>query len=313
MSGVENVSSAGSSPVENVSNRGARARTRGRTRGVDSQDDPPGGSRRRSRAARALAWTLIALGALALADAGVTLVWQEPFSALYAKFRQDRLSGDLHAIERAVPTPQQERTLASLPDESRRVAFLARSLQIHARAGDAVGRILIPRVGASYVVVNGTGTSELESGPGIYADTNFPGVAGTTAIAGHRTTYLAPFRDIDLLKPGNRIILRMPYARFTYTVIGQRVVAPTNVSAAIAQVGYSRLVLSACTPLFSAAKRLLVYARLTQTVPLGAARTLPGNPTIQPIRTPDGVLPKQRPSLPPVLVSLEPQVLPPLT
>ena len=89
-------------------------------------------------------------------------------------------------------------------------------------------------------------------------------------------------------------------------------VAPTDVSAAVADVGYSRLVLSACTPLFSAAKRLLVYARLTRTVPLGAARTLPGHPAIQPIQTPNGVLPKQR-SLPPVLVSLKPQVLPPLT
>ena len=64
----------------------------------------------------------------------------------------------------------------------------------------------------------------------------------------------------------------MPYAHFTYTVIGQRVVAPTDVEAAVANVGYTRLVLSACTPLFSAAKRLLVYARLTRTVPVGAAR-----------------------------------------
>ncbi len=68
----------------------------------------------------------------------------------------------------------------------------------------------------------------------------------------------------------------MPYAHFTYTVIGQEVVAPTDVRAAVDQVGYSRLVLSACTPLFSAAKRLLVFARLTRTVPVGAARRLPG-------------------------------------
>ena len=88
--------------------------------------------------------------------------------------------------------------------------------------GSAVGRILIPRIGASYVIVNGTGTEELKGGPGIYPETSFPGVAGTTAIAGHRTTYLAPFRHIDSLRPGNRILLYMPYAHFTYTVIGQR-------------------------------------------------------------------------------------------
>ena len=63
----------------------------------------------------------------------------------------------------------------------------------------------------------------------------------------------------------------MPYAHFIYTVTGHRVVEPTDVRAAIAQVGYSRLVLSACTPLFSAAKRILVYARLTSAVPVGAA------------------------------------------
>ena len=135
---------------------------------------------------------------------------------------------------------------------------------------------MIPRIDASYVMVKGTDTSDLESGPGIYSETNFPGIAGTTAIAGHRTTYLAPFRDINELSPGNHILLEMPYAHFTYTVIGQRVVLPTDVSAAVSSVGYTRLVLSACTPLFSAEKRLLVYARLTKTVPVGAARVLGG-------------------------------------
>ena len=67
-------------------------------------------------------------------------------------------------------------------------------------------------------------------------------------------------------------MLNMPYAHFTYTVVAKRVVAPTDVHAAVGNVGYSRLVLSACTPLFSAAKRLLVYARLTRTVPIGAGR-----------------------------------------
>jgi sortase A len=232
---------------------------------------------------RVLSIVLILVGTLALIDAGVTLVWQEPFSALYAKFRQDHLSGTLRAVERAAPTPVQRRVLASLPDERRRVAFLASELQRHAGDGSAVGRIVIPRIGASYVVVKGTDTSDLESGPGIYSETNFPGVAGTTAIAGHRTTYLAPFRHIDELHRGSRILLNMPYAHFTYTVIGQRVVAPTDMGAAIGEVGYSRLVLSACTPLFSAAKRLLVFARLSRTVPVGAARRLPGDPRVQPI------------------------------
>jgi sortase A len=266
--------------------------------------DRHGGLGARGRLVRVLAYALIALGALALVDAGVTLLWQEPFTALYAMLRQDSLSGDLHAIERAAPTPLQQRVLASLPDEQHRVAYLARELERHAGAGSPVGRIVIPEVGASYVVVKGTGTSELESGPGVYSDTDFPGIPGTTAIAGHRTTYLAPFRDINLLRPGNHILLYMPYAHFTYTVTGQRVVLPTDVSAAISQVGYSRLVLSACTPLFSAAQRLLVYARLTRTVPVGPARVLPGNPVIQPIvSSPPGVTARRHP-LPAALAPL---------
>jgi sortase A len=222
------------------------------------------------RALRVLSTLLIVLGVLALIDAGVTLVWQEPISALYAKFEQDHLRRALRSVERAQPNTAEQARLARLSQE-RRIAFLARRLQRRAAPGSPVGSIRIPRISASFVVVQGTGTSELEKGPGVYADTRFPGAGGTTAIAGHRTTWLAPFRRINELRPGDRIVLDMPYAHFLYTVSGQRVVEPTDVHAATAQLGYSRLVLSACTPLFSAAQRILVYARLTSATPVGAA------------------------------------------
>ena len=246
---------------------------------VGEQPPPqPPVRRGRARAWRALAATLILVGALVLIDASVTLLWQEPISALYAKLRQDRLSGDLRSAERAAPTPVERHALAKLPDERTRIAFLATRLEHRARDGSAVGRIVIPLIGASFVVVKGTSTSALESGPGIYPEARFPGIAGTTAIAGHRTTYLAPFRHIDALRRGSRILLNMPYAHFTYSVIGERVVAPTDVHAAVGEVGYTRLVLSACTPLFSAAKRLLVFARLVSTAPAGAAKPAPSPP-----------------------------------
>jgi sortase A len=272
-----------------------------------------GAPRRTRRTWRVLSVVLILAGVLALIDAGVTLVWQEPLTALYAKLRQDHLSGTLRAVERAAPTPLERRALASLPDERRRIAFLARELERHTGGGSAVGRIVIPLINASYVVVKGTDTSDLQGGPGIYSETSFPGVAGTTAIAGHRTTYLAPFRHIDALRRGSRILLNMPYAHFTYTVIGERVVAPTDVRAAVGNVGYSRLVLSACTPLFSAAKRLLVYARLTSTVPEGAARLLPGYPMVQPIeapRTARRIARRLREQLPAVLKPTQPLIPP---
>jgi sortase A len=233
---------------------------------------PRSGGGKSRPALRALALALILLGALALADAAVTLLWQEPFSALYAKLRQDHLSGVLRKEERAHPTPAERHALARVSSERARVALLASSLQRRAHVGAPVGRIRIPRIGVSFVVVNGTSTSALQSGPGIFPETVFPGRGGTTAIAGHRTTYLAPFRHIDELRPGNRIMLDMPYAHFTYTVIGSAVVPPTDVHAAVDRVGYSRLVLSACTPLFSAAKRLLVFARLRHTTPVGSGR-----------------------------------------
>jgi sortase A len=245
---------------------------------------------------------LIAVGVLALLDAGVTLVWQEPFSALYAELQQDHLRGALRDLERARPTGLERAHLARLADERRRVAFLARQLARHAPLGSAVGSIRIPRLGAGFVLVYGTGVEELEQGPGIYTQssypgTRFPGLGATTAIAGHRTTFLAPFRHIDELRRGDRILVDMPYAHFLYTVTGLRSVPPSDVAAAIGHVAYSRLVLSACTPPFSAAERLLVYARLTRTVPVGAALAPPPGPLTQRRSVPPPLRPAPLPQL----------------
>jgi sortase A len=240
-----------------------------------SRETPRGRSPRvahRGRGLRALSTLLITVGVLVLLDGGITLVWQEPLSALYAKFEQDHLRETLRGIEHAQLGTAERLHLARLSEE-RRIAYLARRLQHHTAPGSPVGSISIPRIHANFVVIDGTGTAELEKGPGVYADTRFPGLGGTTAIAGHRTTWLAPFRRINELHKGEHILLNMPYAHFLYTVTGHRVVAPTDVAAAIDQIGYSRLVLSACTPLFSAAQRILVYARLTSAAPAGAALT----------------------------------------
>ena len=276
---------------------------------------PPGRWRSRwsRRGVRAVAYMLIAAGTLALLDAVVTLVWQEPLSALYAAIKQEHLRSDLRTVERAPPTPLERHTLASLSDEQTRITFLARALEHRAGGGSAVGRIVIPSIGASFVIVKGTSTGDLQGGPGIFPETGFPGIPGTTAIAGHRTTYLAPFRHIDALRRGNRILLNMPYAHLTYTVVSQRIVQPTDVQAAIAKVRYTRLVLSACTPLFSAAKRILVYGRLTRIVPVGAARQLPGGALAQPISSPPApAAAPPEPSLPTVLEPLQPHLLAPL-
>ena len=213
------------------------------------------------RPLRALSTVLIIAGVLMLSDAALTVAWQEPVSGTYAWVVQDRLGGDLRELEDARPGAAERAALAALESKRRRIAFLARVLRRSAGRGDAVGRIRIAKIKASFVVVNGTDTASLRKGPGIYDEVPFPGAPGTTAIAGHRTTYLAPFRRIDQLARGDEIVLEMPYARLTYEVEEKRIVAPTEVSV-VRRVGHDRLVLSACHPLYSAAKRIVVFARL---------------------------------------------------
>jgi sortase A len=222
------------------------------------------------RLLRACSTVLIVAGALMIADAGVTLAWQEPVSALMARLAQNQLAGQLEEIEATEPTDVQRRALRALPTDRRRIAFLARAARRDATTGEPVGRIEIPKIGASFVVVQGTDGASLRKGPGHYPDTTFPGLGGTVAIAGHRTTYLAPFRKVDKLDPGDEIVLEMPYGRFTYAVERTRIVPPTALWVT-KDVGYERLVLSACHPLYSAAERLIVFARLREMRARGAA------------------------------------------
>jgi len=221
---------------------------------------------------RDLVTVLIITGVLLLIDAGLTVVWQEPLSALYTTVRQSQLSSQLASLEREGPSQLEVTALGHLHSTGSRIAFLAREEQHTAAEGSPVGRIRIAKIDADYVLIKGTSTSDLREGPGIYPQTAFPGAAGTTAVAGHRTTFLAPFRHIDELVRGDTVTVDMPYGRFVYSVIGHEVVKPSDI-AVIEPAGYSRLVLSACTPLYSAAERLVVFARLVRIDPLGAARS----------------------------------------
>jgi len=210
---------------------------------------------------RGVSTVLIAAGVLMLVDAALTVAWQEPVTALIAKLRQGQLNDDLDQLERAGPTPLEQRALDHLHTDRQRVAFLARSLRRRLTGGEAAGRIRIRKIDADYVIVKGTDPAALRKGPGIYDHTPFPGARGTTGIAGHRTTYLAPFRHIDELGPGDDIEVDMPYATFHYRVQKRQIVTPDSLWI-IGRRPYDRLVLSACHPLYSAAKRIVVFARL---------------------------------------------------
>jgi sortase A len=196
-----------------------------------------------------------------LSDVGLTLVWQEPVSALYAKYRQDALADDLDALSTPDLAPAEVKALARLPLDRDRAAFLARALKRRTDPGDAVGRIRIPKIDASTVVVEGTDGGSLRKGPGHYPETPLPGIRGTVAIAGHRTTYGAPFRDLDKLGAHDSVIVEMPYGRFVYDIQKSQIVEPTA-TWVTKRVGYNRLVLTACHPKYSAAQRIVIFARL---------------------------------------------------
>ena len=237
---------------------------------------PPGRVRRAGsirRSLRALSTVLIVSGSLLIVDAGLTLVWQEPLSALYAELNQQALAGELGELENL--TELQLRSLERLRTERRRIAFLARALRREAKAGDPIGRISAPRMGADFVVVEGTDGATLRKGPGHYPDTTMPGLAGTVAVAGHRTTYQAPFRHLDRMRKGDPIVVQTPYGRFTYRTELRRIVSPTAYDYVTRRVGHDRLALTACHPLYSAAQRIVVFARLVSVEALGRARVEP--------------------------------------
>jgi sortase A len=219
---------------------------------------------------------LVAAGALALGDAAATVLWQEPVSALWAAHQQHGLTSDLERLDQAFATRSPAAaTTATLPaSPAVRMRALASALERRADGGRALGELRIPRIDAHFVVVQGTGTADLRRGPGHYLGTALPGQPGTVGIAGHRTTYGAPFRHLDALRRGDAIDVTMPYGRFTYRVEGTRIVRPEDVSA-LRSAGRQRLVLTACHPLYSAAKRLVVLAQLERAAPRGAAAATP--------------------------------------
>lgn len=220
---------------------------------------------------RDISSVLMISGALLLIDAAVTLAWQEPVTAVIGKVQQSNINRQFLSFTTTPLSPVDARALVNVKSEKKRISYLARREERQVPMGDAIGRIVVPRIGASFDIVQGTDADSLEKGPGHYPETSLPGLGQTVAIAGHRTTYLAPFRHIDALRPGDQIQVTMPYADFTYTVQYRRIVLPTALWV-IKNVGYDRLVLSACNPLYSAAQRIIVFAKMTHFQPLGAAR-----------------------------------------
>ena len=200
---------------------------------------------------RFVAAVMIVSGVLLIGDAAATVLWQEPVSAFVSERQQTQL----------------EKQLFDPPEKVKERVRQRRPLP-----GDAIGKLEIPAIGVSEFVVEGTDTANLRKGPGHYPDTPLPGQRGTVAIAGHRTTYGAPFRDVDKLRRGEVISLDLPYGRFVYRVERVKIVDDQDLSV-LEPVGYNRLLLSACHPLYSAAQRVIVFARLARRERSGVRRS----------------------------------------
>jgi sortase A len=222
------------------------------------------------RLIRDVSSVLILSGLLLVLDAGVTLAWQEPVTAAIGLVLRGQVDQRYLSYRTAPLSAVDHHALRGVRSAAARIEYLARREQRQVHTGFAIGQIEIPKIGASFNIVQGTDELSLEKGPGHYPGTAFPGMGMTVAVAGHRTTYLAPFKQINELVPGNRIVIKMPYGRFTYLVQYHRIVLPTALWVTH-NVGYERLVLSACNPLYSAAQRIIVFARLRSVQPLGPA------------------------------------------
>jgi sortase A len=146
------------------------------------------------------------------------------------------------------------------------------------QAGGPVGILSIPKIGVSMVVVEGTDADQLRSGPGHYPGTPLPGEAGNVAIAGHRTTYLHPFYNLDALVPGDAINVLTVQGLFAYHVVSSRAVDPTDV-AVVAPTPTPMLTLTTCNPRYSASQRLVVQAALVADVLTGATGPTPNTRT----------------------------------
>jgi sortase A len=219
------------------------------------------------KTARITGTLLVAAGVLTLAWVLVVWRWQDPFTALYTMWRQHQLTSQYEKRFQAFKAPTPGTSVAA---ERRNIAREAKRYRLESKRGEAIGRIRAPRMGINMILVNGTDHETLKKGPGRDLRTFMPGENRLVYIAGHRTTYLAPFSHIDQLQPGDRITIEVPYATFIYSVTHHRIVKATDLSVLRSPL-HEQLELQACHPRFFATHRYIAYARLVRVEPRGAA------------------------------------------
>jgi sortase A len=211
--------------------------------------------------------TLLAVaGVLTLLWALVVWQWQDPFTALYTKWKQHQLASQ---YDKRVQSFQPTISGPTTADEQESIAREARRYRASSKRGQVIGRLQVPRMGVNMLLVNGTDHDTLKKGPGRDGRTFMPGENRLVYIAGHRTTYLAPFSHIDRLRSGDRVTIEVPYGTFIYAVTRHRIVKATDLSVLLSP-KHEVVELQACHPRFFASHRYIAYARLLRVEPRGA-------------------------------------------
>ena len=221
-----------------------------------------------------------------LAVAGVALLvwvvvvwrWQDPFTALYTSWKQHQLSDSYERKADAYHAPP-VKPGASLVATTGQIRAQARRYRLDVKRGEGIGRIRVPRLGLNMVLVEGTDDESLKKGPGRDRRTYMPGEGQLIYIAGHRTTYLAPFAHIERLEPSDLVTLEVPYGTFTYRVFRHRIVSANNLSV-LRSHGREIVELQACHPRFFASHRYIAYARLVRVTPRGSPAFRPPTATL---------------------------------
>ncbi len=244
----------------------------------------------------AIGRTLITAGVLILLFVAYQL-WGTGISAARS---QDRLEDEFEAfLDEAGPVSTTTSgtvtttTLATAPPST------APPLLETIERGDPVGRIVIPDIGVDWIMVEGVNLTDLKKGPGHYPDTPLPGQAGNAAIAGHRTTYGAPFANVDQLEVGDQILVSTIQGNFTYEVSETVIVKPSQVDV-LEEKGDNRLTLTTCHPKYSARERMIIIGQLR-------GQPLARNPTavaLEPGEASLGLSGERAPKLPAILWGL---------
>ena len=218
-----------------------------------------------------IAGTLLAVAGLGmLVWVLVVWRWQDPFTALYTHWKQHQLSQAYERRFSAYEPAQLRQNEVSVSARTKVIAREARLYRIHSGRGQAIGRIRVPRLDLNMILVNGTDHNSLTKGPGRDRRTYMPGEGQLIYIAGHRTTYLAPFAHIERLQSGDAVTLDVPYATFRYRVFKHRIVGAHEMSV-LRSHGVEVVELQACHPRFFASQRYIAYARLVRVEPRGGA------------------------------------------